>query len=131
MSRLVLAFLVAPLVGLMAGAIVEIRPLRFEVIVGFVTYGAIGAYPVALLVGLPAILFLRHFNRLSLAWLLGLATTLVLIFWCAIQSQNSGPLHLEGGNLTDGLVVVLGATAFFWLLGVRGNLKLAGSGHAS
>lgn len=120
MPRLIAAFVLAPLVGLLViGAITQTLEIGL--------LAAIVAYPIALVFGVPTFLFLRRRGWLRW-WQVTLAGTACAVPFIAIYLFMSEPDYIANAAFVDSLYLLACGAAIgmaFWALGVLGNRALA------
>ena len=127
MVRIVAAFLVAPLVGTLAGAaVLEIadgRGLGMDFLLIFGLVAGFLVYPAALAIGIPAVLCMKRYGWLSFKACLLTTVVAAAVAWCIVHWPfDSGYYEHQGAkNALFGLISAAIGAAVFWFLGVRGN----------
>ena len=129
MLRLIAAFLIAPLVGLLGGAlftwlVFSFGDYRSLVYAGLmVIAGGFFSYPFVLLVGIPFFLLLRRFRMGSLSVFLAIGVLFGIIGWLVASSPVSGPQFCwrAVSEAVFGIVAGILGSATFWRIAVRFN----------
>ena len=127
MPRLLAAFLLAPFVGLVGGALVtwllfafdDSHSLSYAALM--VLVGAFYAYPAVFIFGVPVFFVLRHFQVGSLWPFVGLGALLGTIGWFVAASPFSSPQFYARAisEAIFGLVAGMLGAAAFWHIAVR------------
>jgi nitrate/nitrite transporter NarK len=120
MPRLILAFLVAPLLGLCGGALTTwllffpSKAVTLLYIPFMIIGGAFVTYPLLLVVAVPAFLLLRRSHVTALWVYVALGALLGLVGWIVASSPSTSALDTKSlSELAFGLSSgVLGATIF-------------------
>ncbi len=129
MGRIIKGFVIAPLAGILVGALVTSLLFEFSNL-GGLGYGVIlvfgglfFAYPFVLFVGVPLFFVLRRFNALSLWLLLVLGALFGTIGWIVASSPVPSPEYYPRAISEGvfGLVSGLVGAAIFWQICVRNN----------
>lgn len=119
MARVVAAFLLAPPAGvLLVGVVTQTVELGL--------LGAMTAYPLALVFGVPMFFFLRRRGWLRW-WQLTLGGAACAVPFIALYLFLSEPAYLPDAALVDSLYLLACGAAIgmaFWALGVLGNRAL-------
>jgi hypothetical protein len=124
MQRFFIAFLIAPMIGVIAGDIV--CAVAFNWGVGlFTLFGAMAAYPVVFLIGIPVFFMLRSFDLLRLPIVLIAGLVLAFVGWSLVLWPLSGPsfdLHASTYGVFAAVAGLTG-TLTFWALSMTGRDK--------
>jgi hypothetical protein len=124
MQRVFMALLIAPMVGVVAGDIV--CAVAFSWGVGlFTLFGAMAAYPVVLVIGIPIFFILRSLGLLRLPVVMVAGVVLAVAGWSLVLWPLSGPSFDLHAATYGVFAVVAGLTGSltFWALGMAGRDK--------
>jgi hypothetical protein len=125
MLRVIAGFLIAPAIGLLVlGALLSWPELRLLVVIE--VFGAMIAYPSAIMFGLPLFLWLRR-KHLLRWWSTIIAGALAGVpAWILLLTLGIGSKQASDILGLLGMVTLVGAVSggVFWIVGVRGNEAL-------
>src|SRR5437763_13002209 len=118
MKRTLLAFLLAPPIALAAGLLAAVRPLDLAALGALVALGLLSAYPIVLMLGLPALLLARRRGTPPLSLFVGVAIAAAVAVWLVAfwppVTLESMPRGLDA--LLFGVAAAAAAACSFWLL---------------
>jgi len=125
MEKVLIALAIAPIVGVVLGDIITslIYSWGFGM---FTLFGAMLAYPLAIVFALPALFIMRRMHWLSILSFAFLGVLLAVFGWAIAfwppQNISTDPHAISYGLF--GLMSGLFGAVIFWFIGVRGNLTL-------
>ena len=126
MARIVVAFFVAPLIGTFVGAIAAFLVFHHGPILQLGVIYLFLAYPVALVGGIPLVVFFRRWHIESLWAYVAGGVCCALAAWLFV-ARRLNALHLDSDDARTLLIAVLAGTAgggAFWLIAVCRNVAL-------
>jgi hypothetical protein len=124
MQRFFIAFLIAPMVGVVVGDIVCAAAFNWGVGL-FTLFGAMAAYLVVFFVGIPVFFMLRSLGLLKLPIALIAGLVLAVVGWSFVLWPLSGPSFDLHASTYGVFAVVAGITGTltFWALSMTGRDK--------